>query len=90
MRKPRYSLSIHITNLFLILTTLVGVVLIAISYQHSRELLTGSAQELSNENSRKLESTYKQITAPILTTLDFMRSALSLTLITPPTKRHVG
>lgn len=72
MRKRRYSLSIHITSLFLILTTLVGAVLIAISYQHSRELLTGSAQELSNENSRKLESIFKQSTAPILTTLDFM------------------
>ncbi|NOH80443.1 HD domain-containing protein [Vibrio sp. RE86] len=72
MRKQRYSLSIHITSLFLILTTLVGAVLIAISYQHAQELLTGSAKELSQENSRKLESVFKVKTSAIFTTLDFM------------------
>lgn len=72
MKKRRYSLSIHITSLFLVLTTLVGTVLIAISYRHSQELLTGSAKELSSENSRKLESTFMVRAGPILTTLDFM------------------
>ncbi|USD35105.1 MULTISPECIES: HD domain-containing phosphohydrolase [Vibrio] len=72
MKKRRYSLSIHITSLFLVLTTLVGTVLIAISYRHSQELLTVSAKELSSENSRKLESTFKVRVGPILTTLDFM------------------
>ena len=72
MRKRRYSLSIHITSLFLILTTLVGAVLIAISYQHAQELLSGSAKELSRENSRQLESTFQLKTGPIFTTLDFM------------------
>lgn len=72
MKKRRYSLSIHITSLFLVLTTLVGTVLIAISYRHSQELLTGSAKELSSENSRKLESTFRVRAGPILTTLDFM------------------
>ena len=72
MRKQRYSLSIHIISLFLCLTTLVGTVLIVISYQHAQELLTGSAQELSRENSRKLESSFQVQVRPILTTLDFM------------------
>ena len=72
MKKRRYSLSIHITTLFLVLTTLVGSVLIAISYKHAQELLTGSAKELSQENSRKLESTFQVKAGPILTTLDFM------------------
>lgn len=72
MKKRRYSLSIHITTLFLVLTTLVGSVLIAISYKHAQELLTGSAKELSRENSRKLESTFQVKAGPILTTLDFM------------------
>ncbi|KHT47625.1 HD domain-containing phosphohydrolase [Vibrio sinaloensis] len=72
MRKRKYSLSIHITSLFLILTTLVGSVLIAISYRHAQELLAGSAKALSEENSRQLESTFQLKTGPILTTLDFM------------------
>ncbi|MDA0118832.1 HD domain-containing phosphohydrolase [Vibrio sp. T11.5] len=72
MKKRHYSLSIHITSLFLVLTSLVGAVLIAISYHHSQQLLTVSAKELSSENSRKLESTFKVSTGPILTTLDFM------------------
>lgn len=72
MRKRRYSLSIHITSLFLILTTLVGSVLIAISYRHAQELLSGSAKELSEENSRQLESTFQLKTGPVLTTLDFL------------------
>ncbi|KGY11599.1 metal-dependent phosphohydrolase [Vibrio tubiashii] len=72
MKKRRYSLSIHITTLFMVLTTLVGSVLIAISYRHAQELLTVSAKELSNENSRKLESTFQVKAGPILTTLDFM------------------
>ncbi|MBW3695643.1 HD domain-containing protein [Vibrio sp. T187] len=72
MKKRRYPLSIHITSLFLVLTTIVGIVLITISYRHSQELLTGTAQELSKEHSNKLESVFKQAVAPVLTTLDFM------------------
>ncbi|RTZ17217.1 metal-dependent phosphohydrolase [Vibrio aquaticus] len=72
MSKQRYPLSLHITSLFMVLTALVGAVLIAISYQHAQQLLTGSAKELSNENSRKLESVFQVKTGPILTTLDFM------------------
>ncbi|MGF1753601.1 HD domain-containing protein [Vibrio makurazakiensis] len=72
MKKRRYPLSIHITSLFLVLTTIVGIVLISISYRHSQELLTGTAQELSKDHSNKLESVFKQTVSPILTTLDFM------------------
>ncbi|NOH95674.1 HD domain-containing phosphohydrolase [Vibrio sp. 99-70-13A1] len=72
MKKRRYPLSIHITSLFLVLTTLVGAVLISISYRHSQELLSGTVQELSKEHSNKLESVFKQTVAPVLTTLDFM------------------
>ncbi|WP_295891599.1 HD domain-containing phosphohydrolase [uncultured Vibrio sp.] len=72
MRKRRYSLSIHITSLFLVLTSLVGVVLIAISYNHTQALLAASAKEVSRENTRKLENAFKQSTGPIFTTLDFL------------------
>lgn len=78
MRKRRYSLSIHITTLFLVLTTLVGSVLIAISYRHAQDLLTGSAKELSSENARQLESTFQVKAGPILTTLDFMAMSRSI------------
>ncbi len=44
MRKRKYSLSIHITSLFLILTTLVGSVLIAISYRHAQETVSWQRQ----------------------------------------------
>lgn len=86
MRKRKYSLSIHITSLFLILTTLVGVVLIAISYRHAQELLSGSAKELSQENSRQLESTFQLNTGPILTTLDFMALSRVVERNAPPEK----
>ncbi|MEH0664644.1 HD domain-containing protein [Vibrio scophthalmi] len=72
MSRRRYSLSIHITSLFLVLTTLVGAVLIGISYKHSQDLLTESAKELSSENGAKLETTFQNRAGPILTTLDFM------------------
>ncbi|KJY83887.1 metal-dependent phosphohydrolase [Vibrio galatheae] len=72
MNKRRYSLSIHITSLFLTITTFVGIVLIAISYLHSQQLLKQSAKELSNENSLKLETTFQRRIGPVLTTLDFL------------------
>ncbi len=71
MKRRRYSLSIHITSLFLVLAMVIGIVLIGISYHHSQQLLTVSAQGLSSENSKKLESAFKQSAAPILTTLVF-------------------
>ncbi|PTQ10402.1 metal-dependent phosphohydrolase [Vibrio splendidus] len=72
MRRRRYPLSIHITSLFLILTTLVGTVLISISYRHSQELLLGTVREVSNEHRDKLESVFKQAIAPVITTLNVM------------------
>ncbi|UAB72527.1 metal-dependent phosphohydrolase [Vibrio sp. SCSIO 43132] len=72
MTKHRYPLSIHITSLFMALATVIGSVLIAISYHHSQQLLQGSAKELSNENSLKLETLFREQVAPVLTTLDFM------------------
>ncbi|MCL9779995.1 HD domain-containing protein [Vibrio sp. S4M6] len=86
MKKRRYSLSIHITSLFLVLTTLIGVILIAISYQHSQDLLSGSVKELSKENSLKLESAFRQSANPILTTLDFMAFNPIVDQIHPPVK----
>ncbi|WJG28568.1 HD domain-containing phosphohydrolase [Vibrio furnissii] len=72
MTKRLYPLSIQISSLFLILVTLIGAALIAISYQHSQQLLTTSAKEISHENSRKLEAAFRQSASPILATLDFM------------------
>ncbi len=72
MSKRRYPLSIHITSLFLVLTLVVGVALITISYTHSQALLTQSAKGLSREHSQKLESAFRQSVGPILTTLDMM------------------
>ncbi|MEZ9117179.1 HD domain-containing phosphohydrolase [Vibrio cyclitrophicus] len=72
MKRRRYPLSIHITSLFLILTTLVGTVLISISYRHSQDLLLGTVREVSNEHRDKLESIFKQAIAPVVTTLNVM------------------
>ncbi|MGF1843777.1 HD domain-containing protein [Vibrio clamense] len=72
MKKHRYPLSIHITSLFLVLTTIVGIVLISMSYRHSQELLSGTAHDVSQEHSQKLRSIFKQNIAPVLTTMNFM------------------
>ncbi|WP_070965848.1 HD domain-containing phosphohydrolase [Vibrio sonorensis] len=72
MIRRRYSLSLHITTLFVVITAIIGAILIAISYRHSEALLTGSARSLSHENSSTLESVFTQNAAPILTTLDYM------------------
>lgn len=86
MKKRRYSLSIHITSLFLILTTLIGVILISISFQHSQELLSLSVKELSKENSLKLESSFRQNADPIFTTLDFVALSPIIDQVHPPVK----
>ncbi|WP_068718475.1 HD domain-containing phosphohydrolase [Vibrio tritonius] len=75
MKKHRYSLSIHISSLFLALTTLIGVILILVSYQHSQQLLLGSAKAVSQENSQKLQSEFQRSTAPIFSALDFMANS---------------
>ncbi len=85
--KRRYSLSIHIGTLFLILTALVGFVLIGISTQHAHELLTGSAQSLSQENGRKLESTFQQNISPVISTLDFMAYSSFIDSDEPPSEK---
>lgn len=72
MTKRCYPLSIQISTLFVVLVTLVGSALIAVSYYHSQQLLTTSAKELSHKNSRKLEAAFSQNASPVLTTLDFM------------------
>lgn len=78
MKKRRYSLTIHITSLFLALTSIAAVILVFTSYQHSQGLLNKSAEELSNENSAKLEITFESATAPIFTSLDFIANGDSL------------
>ncbi|WP_165313724.1 HD domain-containing phosphohydrolase [Vibrio ziniensis] len=85
--KRRYPLSIHISTLFLILTAIVGAVLIGISSQHAQQLLSGSAQELSQENSRKLESIFQKSIAPILSTLDFMAYSSFIDENEPPSEQ---
>ncbi len=80
MRKnKRYPLSIHITTLFFALVVAIGISLITISYQHSQTLLEETAGELSNENSLKLQTLFKQQVAPVLTTLDFMAMSSFIT-----------
>ncbi len=72
MTKHHYPLSIQISTLFLILITIIGAVLVSVSYQHAQQLLISSAKEISYENSDKLEATFSENVSPILTTLDFM------------------
>ncbi|MEF1229300.1 hypothetical protein QTO02_17620, partial [Vibrio fortis] len=67
MRKKRYPLSIHITTLFLVMTSIVGTVLITMSYKHSQQLLLGTIEEVSQEHSNKLELVFKQSVAPVVT-----------------------
>nr|WP_158118428.1 HD domain-containing phosphohydrolase [Vibrio cidicii] len=78
MKKQRYPLSIHITSLFLVLTTIIGIVLISISYNHSQALLSKSAEGLSLEHANKLESSYQTSVSPVLTTLNFMAESAFL------------
>lgn len=78
MKKQRYPLSIHITSLFLVLTTIIGIVLISISYNHSQALLSKSAEGLSLEHAHKLESSYQTSVSPVLTTLNFMAESAFL------------
>lgn len=72
MTKHHYPLSIQISTLFLILITIIGAVLVSVSYQHAQQLLISSAKEISYENSDKLEATFSENVSPVLTTLDFM------------------
>ncbi|WP_261904553.1 HD domain-containing phosphohydrolase [Vibrio fortis] len=72
MRKKRYPLSIHITTLFLIMTSIVGTVLIMMSYKHSQQLLLGTIEEVSQEHSDKLELVFKQSVAPVVTALNVL------------------
>jgi len=72
MKIRRYSLSIHIGTLFIVLTTLFGAILIFISYHHAHQLLTSTAKELSIENSKHIENEFKKNAAPIFTTLDLL------------------
>lgn len=87
MKRHHYSLSIHIGTLFLILTAIVGFVLIGISTQHAQELLSGSAQNLSQENSKKLESTFQQNISPVVSTLDFMAYSSFIDADEPPSEK---
>ncbi|MFB9135823.1 HD domain-containing phosphohydrolase [Vibrio olivae] len=84
MKKQRYSLSIHITNLFLVVTFAIGAVLIGISYYYAQKILTGTAKELAYENSSKLQSTFRQETSPILTSLDLIALHPSIRDRRPP------
>ncbi|RQW62680.1 HD domain-containing phosphohydrolase [Vibrio viridaestus] len=72
MKIRRYSLSIHVGTLFILLTAIFGSVLIYISYHHAHQLLTKTAKELSVENSHHIENKFKQTAAPIFTTLDLI------------------
>lgn len=72
MKKHRYSLTLQIGSLFIIMTSIIGLILIRISYVHVQELLTATAKELSFENSQYIETEFRQKTAPILTALDLL------------------
>lgn len=72
MKQRHYPLSVHIASLFLAMATLLGTVIIGVSYRHSEILLEGTAQNLSQENSRKLQSAFKEHVGPVLATLDLM------------------
>ncbi|EKO3734534.1 HD domain-containing protein [Vibrio metschnikovii] len=72
MVKRYFSLSIQISTLFMVLVSLIGITLISISYYHSRQLMGNIADNISHENSTKVEVAFQQSITPILTTLDFM------------------
>ncbi len=88
MKKQRYPLSIHITNLFLVVTCAIGSVLIGISYYYAQNILTGIAKQLSYENTRKLESTFRQNASPVLTSIDLIALQPSLSERRPPLSQN--
>ncbi|MGL4830504.1 MAG: HD domain-containing phosphohydrolase [Vibrio sp.] len=88
MKKHRYSLSIHISSLFVALILFIGSTLIAISYYSSQQLLNNSAKRLADENGQKLEIVFRENTSPILTTLDFLANSSFITESTSPIKER--
>ncbi|MCE0495342.1 HD domain-containing phosphohydrolase [Vibrio salinus] len=88
MKIRRYSLSIHIGTLFVLLTAIFGFILIYISYNHAYQLLTQTARELSLENSRHIENQFKQASSPIFTTLDLLSYSSLVNDKIPPEKNE--
>ena len=88
MRKKRYPLSIHITTLFLVMTSIVGTVLITMSYKHSQQLLLGTIEEVSQEHSNKLELVFKQSVAPVVTALNVLAVSPFITHDTTQNEYH--
>ncbi len=72
MKNRYYPLNFHMTSLFLTLTVIIGAVLIAVSYNHSKALLQQSAQDQSLEHSSKLELLFQESISRVLTTVNFM------------------
>ncbi|PWI32448.1 metal-dependent phosphohydrolase [Vibrio albus] len=72
MAERNYSLNIHITSLFILLVLILGGTLIAISYVYSQHLFSKISQNISQENSSKLERYFENEISPIITTLDVM------------------
>jgi hypothetical protein len=79
MKTPHYSLTLYISGLFMLLATIIGSVLIVISYQHAKELMSEVAKKTSHDNSHKVEAIFKRTIAPTLTILDLMASNDTIT-----------
>ncbi len=76
MTERRYPLSVHITSLFIILVLVLGGGLITISYFYSQQLFFRFSQNISHENSQKLERHFEKEISPIITTLDLMATRI--------------
>lgn len=72
MVKRYFSLSIQISTLFMVLVSFIGATLITTGSYYSKQLVNISLIQNHLEKREKIEQTFQQGIAPIITTLDFM------------------
>ncbi|NAW68315.1 HD domain-containing protein [Vibrio sp. V27_P1S3P104] len=72
MVKRYFSLSIQISTLFMVLVVFIGMILIMVGSHYSKQLVQVSLTQSHQEKREKIEQTFQQGIAPIITTLDFM------------------
>ncbi|WP_217519676.1 HD domain-containing phosphohydrolase [Vibrio metschnikovii] len=72
MVKRYFSLSIQISTLFMVLVSFIGATLIITGSYYSKQLVNISLIQNHLEKREKIEQTFQQGIAPIITTLDFM------------------
>ncbi len=72
MRKNKYPLNMHISSVFVSFGIILGSIFLTVNHYQSQQLIQKAAKEISSHNSDKLELSFQNSIAPILTALEFM------------------